>query len=56
MPKTVEELEKEIQILSVKLETLVNHLNVEGKFGPPYGRASYDSRVEQALHEAGLSK
>ena len=54
MPKTTEELEQEIQILNIKLEALINYLNVLGKFGPPYGRVSYDERVVNDLRKEGL--
>lgn len=47
-------LEKDIQRLIIKLETLVNHLNVQGTFGPPNSRDSYDSKVKQALARANL--
>jgi len=49
-------LEKEVKQLSVKLETLVNYLNVEGKFGPPHSRDAYDSMVRQELAKADLLK
>lgn len=55
MPKTIEELENEIRILNIKLEVLINYLNVGGSFGPPYGRDSYDQRVANDLRKEGLS-
>jgi hypothetical protein len=53
MPKTTEELEKEIKRLEIKLETLVNFLQVS-HLGPPSGRAPYDARVKEALKKEGL--
>jgi hypothetical protein len=56
MPKTTEELEREILILNIKIEVLIDYLNVGGPFGPPYGRDSYDKRVADYLRKEGLAK
>jgi hypothetical protein len=48
------DLQNEIKRLSIKLETLVNYLNVSGTFGPPYGRDAYDAKVKSNLAGAGL--
>ncbi len=45
----IEELQKEIKVLAIKLETLVNYLNAQGRFGPPNGRVDYDAMVTKAL-------
>ena len=51
MPKTVEELEKGVRRLEIKLEALVNFLQVS-HLGPPSGRAPYDDWFK----EGGSSK
>jgi hypothetical protein len=48
------QLEKEVERLKIKLETLVQYLNARAHLGPPWGRADYDARVEEALRRAGL--
>jgi hypothetical protein len=50
----VAELEKEIRRLNIKLEMLIDHLNTQGQFGPPYSRDDYDRKVKQALEQANL--
>jgi hypothetical protein len=52
--KTNDELEKEIERLKVKLETLVNFLNAPRQFGPPNSRQDYDLMVNLALEKKGL--
>jgi hypothetical protein len=49
----IEELEKEVKRLNIKLETLINFLQF-ADLGPPDGRAPYDAKVKQALAQAGL--
>ena len=52
------ELEKEVKRLSIKIESLVNHLAVvqtQG-FASPDGRTAYDTKVNQALVRANLSE
>jgi hypothetical protein len=53
---TQEQLQKEVERLKVKLETLVNYLNMNGTFGPPHGREAYDAKVKAALTKAGLQQ
>ena len=48
----IENLEKEVKRLTIKLETLVNYLNAQRVFGPPHGRESYDEMVERELAKA----
>lgn len=48
------DLQNEVKRLSIKLETLVNYLNTQGSFGPPYGREAYDEKVKSNLAGAGL--
>lgn len=52
--KTNDELEKEIERLKIKLETLVTFLNAQGQFGPPNGRQDYDRMVNLELAKKGL--
>ena len=52
--KTSDELEKEIERLKVKLETLINFLNAQGQFGPPSGRQDYDRMVNLEVAKKGL--
>jgi hypothetical protein len=47
-------LEKEIKRLEIRLEALIDHLNANGSFGPPYGRESYDKLAKERLQKAGL--
>jgi hypothetical protein len=54
VPKTIEELEKEIESLKVKIETLVDFLNARGQFGPPNGRQDYDRMVNLEVAKKGL--
>jgi hypothetical protein len=50
------DLEKEVERLKIKLETLIDYLNTAGTrpFGPPDGRSPYDVKVDQKLAEANL--
>jgi hypothetical protein len=50
----IEQLEKEVKILNVKLEALVNYLNAPRDFGPPDGRSGYDAMVKSILEKANL--
>ena len=53
----LEHLEREVKVLRVQVQTLINYLQavpVEG-FGPPDGRSPYDQRVKLALEQANLS-
>lgn len=45
----IQELQKEVKLLTIKLETLVDYLNAQGTFGPPNGRVAYDAMVARAL-------
>jgi hypothetical protein len=49
----IEQLENEVKNLNIRLETLINYLQVE-TLGPPDGRARYDSKVRSALKQANL--
>lgn len=51
----IEKMEQEIKRLSIKLEALVNFLQVS-HLGPPDGRAPYDKIVKRALEQAGLQE
>jgi hypothetical protein len=50
------ELEKEVKRLSIKLESLVNHLAVAHApgFAAPVGRTAYDMKVGTSLAQANL--
>ena len=51
------QLEKQVKRLEIKLENLVEYLNLSHKgphFGPPDGRKEYDAMVQSALEKAGL--
>jgi len=48
------DLQNEVKRLSIKLETLINYLNVSGTFGPPYGRDRFDEMVKSNVAGAGL--
>lgn len=49
------DLQKQVEALRIRLETLVKYLNLAGPhFGPPSGRADYDAMVKSALKKAGL--
>jgi len=54
----IEKLENEVKRLTIKVETLVNHLAVAQTqgFAAPDGRAAYDLKVGLALGEAYISK
>lgn len=57
VPKSTVELENEIKVLNIKLETLVDFLeSSNANFGPPKGRAAYDEWAERRIKEAGLSE
>jgi hypothetical protein len=53
---TTVELENEVKVLKIKLEVLINHMEMEFSqpFGPPDGRTKYDLKVRTALTRAGL--
>ena len=51
--KTMEELEKEVRRLEIKLEALVDFLQTN-RLVPPDGRQPYDEKVNQLLRAAGL--
>lgn len=50
----IAELEKETRRLSIKLEALVNYLNMSRQFGPHDGRDNYDAMVRRDLAAANL--
>jgi hypothetical protein len=52
------DLENEIKILKIKLEILINHMEMQftNPFGPPDGRTLYDLKVRGALTRAGLKE
>jgi len=45
-------LEKEIKRLEIRLEALIDYLNANGSFGPPYGREFYDKLANERLQRA----
>jgi len=52
------DLENEVKILKIKLETLINHMEMQfaNPFGPPDGRTLYDLKVKTALTRTGLKE
>jgi hypothetical protein len=52
------DLENEVKILKIKLEVLINHMEVQfhNPFGPPDGRTVYDLKVRTALTRAGFKE
>jgi hypothetical protein len=54
---THEELEKEVERLKIKFETLLNHLETNPIGLASYkGRSTYDKLVAQALAQKGLQE
>jgi hypothetical protein len=51
----IEKLEQEIERLKIKLDTLINYLQVSN-LGPPHGRGDYDRMVKVALAKASLQE
>jgi len=51
----VEELRKEIKRLKIKVNALVDHLQVKS-LGPPEGRKPYDETVSRLLKAEGLQE
>jgi len=51
----VEELRKEIKRLKIKINALVDHLQVKS-LGPPEGRRPYDETVNRLLRAEGLQE
>lgn len=49
----IENMERHIQRLQIKLDVLVNFLQVS-HLGPPDGRIPYDAMAKRALERAGL--
>jgi hypothetical protein len=57
VPMTHEELEKEVERLKIKFETLLNHLETNPiGLGSHKGRSTYDKLVVQALAQKGLQE
>jgi hypothetical protein len=51
----IEELQKEVKRLKIKINALVDHLQVKS-LGPPDGRKPYDETVNRLLDKEGLQE
>lgn len=50
----IDELQKEVKRLNVKLDALINYLQLGKTLGPPSGRSEFDSMVKSILAKANL--